>query len=454
MPSPLQIPEALIKELRTIPGFREEAFMEAHAQPPVYSVRLHPWKHRNHFAGMPEVPWCPSGRYLSTRPVFTLDPDFHAGAYYVQEASSMFTDFLIRQLLPQRNGLRVLDICAAPGGKSTLLASLLEPDSLLIANETIRNRVTILEENAVRWGYTNHWVTCNAPASFEQLPGYFDLILADAPCSGSGLFRKNDHAAASWNPYLVQFCAARQERILHAAWKALKDNGWLIYATCSYSQQENEAILDKLASQHKLTQPAHIHMPDTWHIQETQSPVYGITGYRFFPDQVQGEGFFIAAIQKQTQTKTLPTPKFRSGHNKKLQQAASGFIRDDNLIYLQEGRTACCINALHEQDLQLLKPHLYFRKTGLATGTPCQQEWIPDHQLAMSIALSPDTAKLSLEQEDAIRFLKKETLHAAIPPKGWYLATHNGLALGWVKSLGNRINNYLPKNLRIRMAIP
>src|SRR6185312_7955182 len=180
----ITIPPHLLDELRSVDGFDEASFVAAHAQPAGTSVRLHPVKQiAGMFADAAKVPWCDTGLYLPERPVFTLDPAVHGGAYYVQEASSMFLDHVLRTLLKDRTGLRVLDLCGAPGGKSTLIASLLDRESLLVSNEVIRSRAPILEENMVRWGYTNSWVTGNDPADFGKLTGYFDVIVVDAPCS-------------------------------------------------------------------------------------------------------------------------------------------------------------------------------------------------------------------------------------------------------------------------------
>ncbi|MBZ0099994.1 MAG: RsmB/NOP family class I SAM-dependent RNA methyltransferase, partial [Taibaiella sp.] len=234
----------------------------------------------------------------------TTDPLYHAGAYYVQEASSMFLSQVIQQLIPERNNLRVLDLCAAPGGKSTLIASLLEKDSLLISNEVIRTRASILEENITRWGYMNTWVTSNDPKDFSKLKGYFDIIVVDAPCSGSGLFRKDERALDEWSEANVQLCAQRQQRILADVWPALKENGILMYATCSYSPQEDEEILDWLGDDFEVASLP-VQLSEEWGVVETTSAKHQFKGYRFFPHKVQGEGFFIAAVRKNNQESEL-----------------------------------------------------------------------------------------------------------------------------------------------------
>src|SRR4030095_5372686 len=184
------------------------------------------------------------GYYLPERPVFTLDPLFHAGVYYVQEASSMFLEQALKQSVDLSQPIKILDLCAAPGGKSTLIESLLNEESLLVSNEVIKTRVNVLQENITKWGGKNVVVTNNDAKDFARLENYFDVIVVDAPCSGSGLFRKDPEAVAEWSPGNVALCSQRQMRILADVFPSLKKNGILIYSTCSYSEKEDELILD------------------------------------------------------------------------------------------------------------------------------------------------------------------------------------------------------------------
>lgn len=445
------LPGKLLTDLHTVADFDEQAFIAAHQQQPVTSVRLHPVKNAPVFADAPQVPWCPSGRYLSERPVFTTDPFYHGGAYYVQEASSMFLDYILRQIVAEKKHLRVLDLCAAPGGKSTLLASFLNGEGLLISNEVIRTRASILEENMARWGYMNTWVTSNDPRDFSRLPGYFDVAVVDAPCSGSGLFRKDERALQEWSEANVQLCSQRQQRILADIWPALKGNGILIYATCSYSPQEDEQLLDWLAKTFEVSS-IQVSIPREWHIVTTTT-TRGMTGYRFFPDKVKGEGFFIAALRKKNAEDTLRTPKFKSIHNKKIAEQASYLLQPGDYCYLSTNKDEyCAINPQHEADYHLLQKALYLRKTGLTVGSPAAKDWLPAHEIALSIDAAKDLPIVPVNKEQALHFLKKEDI--AIPlEKGWYIISYQGVGLGWIKSLGTRINNYLPKNWRIRMEI-
>lgn len=447
------LPVSLLQQLQEINGFDEAGFIAAHQQPAVTSVRLNPAKGLGLFAANERVPWCDSGVYLKERPVFTLDPSYHAGAYYVQEASSMFLSHILKIILKDRKDLRVLDLCAAPGGKSTLIASLLDKDSLLVSNEVIRTRASILDENMTRWGYSNTWVTSNDPRDFARLPGYFDVIVVDAPCSGSGLFRKDERALDDWTEANVKLCCERQERILADVWPALKEDGILIYATCSYSQQEDEAILDWLSATYQV-ESLPVALDEEWGIVPVKSPVSGMDGYRFFPGKVQGEGFFIAAVRKKEESDSTYPHRYKPAHDKKIQQQASYLLKDTDLIFIQTDKeNYSAMQPAHELDWQLLQKVVYLRKTGLRLGMPAAKDWIPAHDVALSIDANVNLPCLNVNKDEALRFLKREDMGMEDIPKGWLMIRYNGLGLGWVKSLGNRMNNYLPKHWRIRMEI-
>lgn len=453
-PLPVPIPEILLQSLASIPGFDRSRFLEAQQQAAVCSLRLHPLKGDRLFAEATPVPWHPIGRYLDERPLFTADPLFHAGAYYVQEASSMLLRHFWQSIFSEKKGpLRVLDLCAAPGGKSTLLADLLDPQSLLICNDAIRSRAGILHENISRWGYTNTWVTSNDPRDFGRLPGYFDAMLIDAPCSGSGLFRKDAGALTNWSESLVALCASRQQRIIADAWPCLKEGGILFYATCSFSPEEDEDILRWVSSEYSV-ESIQVDMPASWGVQSVAAN--GAHGYRCFPGRLRGEGFFIAALRKTEAASAYYYPRFRATVPKKAEEAARYFLRPGNYAFLEDPRKyVSAIYPWHEPDFHLLDASLYLRRNGLNMGQAAQKEWIPGHDLALSIDRNETLPVWSMTRDEALGFLRKESLEApAGMAKGWYLASFDGRSLGWLKVLGNRVNNYLPKNWRIRMEIP
>src|SRR5574344_2855112 len=223
-----------------------ESFLRALEEDAPVSVRLNPVKSFG-FQEEGKVPWCEQGYYLSERPTFTFDPLFHSGCYYVQEASSMFLDAVLRHYVSRP--VRMLDLCAAPGGKSTLACSALPEGSLLVANELIRSRAQILSENLIKWGYPNCIATNNDPKDFSFLRGFFDLIIVDAPCSGEGMFRKDANALQEWSPENVDLCSKRQLRILYDIWDCLAPEGTLIYSTCTFNERENEDVVARFISE-------------------------------------------------------------------------------------------------------------------------------------------------------------------------------------------------------------
>lgn len=450
----MQFPEPLLQSLRGTPGFDEAAFLHAHEGVAPTSIRLHPIKGNGLFEQAVKIPWHPDGRYLAERPLFTADPLFHAGAYYVQEASSMLLHHMWMHLFEGKKRLRVLDLCAAPGGKSTLLASELDAQCLLICNDAIRSRASILDENITRWGYTNTWVTSNDPRDFSRLPGYFDAVLIDAPCSGSGLFRKDERALEEWSEEAVKLCAARQQRILTDAWPSLKEGGVLFYATCSYSPDEDEAILSWLGTQHEV-EAIPVPMPESWGVIAVTT-ANGLIGYRCFPDKVSGEGFFIAAVRKTEAASPFYYPKFRIARHKKGEDAARKLLRPATYAVIEDARRAAtAIFAEQEPDYHLLNEVVYLRRAGVRLGTSAQKDWIPEHDVALSIDRNSTVPQWQLSREDAIRFLRKEELIPAEGlAKGWYVVSYEGRGLGWVKMLATRVNNYLPKGWRIRMELP
>lgn len=447
------LPEALIQSLKDAERFDETSFIDVHqALAQITSIRLNPAKPLNE-ADLPVesvIPWCESGRYLSERPSFTLDPTFHGGAYYVQEASSMFLDHIIKQLYTSDNQPQhVLDLCAAPGGKSTLLAASL-PNSFIVSNEVIKSRVTVLAENISKWGSSNVVVTNNDPKDFKRLPGYFDLMIIDAPCSGSGLFRKDADAIGEWSEANVQLCSTRQQRILGDAISGLRENGYLIYSTCSYSKEEDEDICDWIVDQFQLT-PVQINIDPSWGIVETRSSKHAVPGYRFYPDKVKGEGFFIACFQQ-----TNPVDQYYTHHKsatsitKQERTIIEKWIQfADDYVYTKQQELIVALPAKWQEEIAAVFKCLAIRKSGVAIGSIKGNDLIPHHELALSNILSTHVPFVQLNKEQALKYLRRHDLNIEINFKGWALAQYNGINLGWMKVLPNRVNNYYPVNWRI-----
>lgn len=455
----MELPEQLIASLKNIPGFEEAAFKAVHESgEQITSVRLNSNKIFNIQYSIlnghqDRVPWSTQGYYLPRRPSFTLDPQFHAGAYYVQEASSMFLEQALKQTIDLEKRLKILDLCAAPGGKSTLIQSLITEDSLLVSNEVIKARVNVLAENMTKWGSGNVIVTNNDPKDFQRLEKYFDAIVVDAPCSGSGLFRKDPDAIAEWSENNVALCGQRQQRILTDVLPALKEGGVLVYSTCSYSLREDEDISEWLVMEMGLESLA-LELDPQWGIIETRSARCGANGYRFYPDRLKGEGFFIAAFRK----KNTGGHEWRSGRankrpdtvsQKEIDTIAPFLNRADGLFFIRQGDELIAMPDSLKQDLAVIQDALYIKKAGVKIGQVIRTDLVPDHELALSNLINPSVDRIDVDLETALQYLRKEELKIKCSGTGWHLVCYQQLPLGWVKILPNRVNNYYPSAWRI-----
>jgi len=463
------LPPPFVKQMQRLLGDDYSAFAAAMQEPAPVSIRANPFKISGNgaelFPNATPIPWCAGGWYLPERPVFTLDPRFHAGAYYVQEASSMFLQEALRQTTDFSHPLRVLDLCAAPGGKSTLIASLLNPDSLLVANEVVRQRAAVLRENVEKWGCSNTAVTSAGADDFAALDDWFDVVVTDAPCSGEGLFRKDPEAVREWSLPQVEVCAARQQNILAGAVACLKPGGVLIYSTCTYNQSENENNAHWLAATFDL-EPLPLTIPDTWGIQPTLNSQFPIpnskfpNSCRFFPHRLRGEGFFIALFRKKEaplRRDKRPPSGFRNIQPlaKPLVPEAQAWLRTDaEMRFFQTpSGDVLALPAHLEAEYRTLDHVLKNKWFGTRIGQFKGRDFVPDHALALSNAAAPTLPHATLSREQALLFLKKENfeLPPGAPAKGWALVRYQDLNLGWLKILPNRWNNYLPQERRIRM---
>lgn len=446
----ISLPAPLLLALTNDPAFDEQSFRATHAaEKSVHSIRINPFKRANRYAAEEHIPWCPDGRYLPERPAYIADPLFHAGCYYVQEASSMFLEQAVKQTCDLTANLRVLDLCGAPGGKSTHLLSLLSANSLLVANEVIRARAQTLSDNITKWGTLNSVVVNNDPADLGRLKDYFDLIVIDAPCSGSGMFRKDPNTIREWSEDAVALCSQRQMRILAAVMPALKKGGTLIYSTCSYSKAENEDVADWLVADMEMENHG-LQTDASWGIEETTSDK-GCRSYRFYPHKVKGEGFFLSCFRKKDDGRpNQPAWNRTSSNDKPVRSILSPYLSNpDELKFIPLGDQHLAIRRSHENDLAYLQHHLYLKKAGIRLGKVIGKELLPDHELAMSVDLNPAVSRIELEYDTALRYLRKDELQSIPAGKGWTLVRHRGFSLGWAKLLPNRINNYYPKELRI-----
>ncbi|MCF0166630.1 MAG: rRNA cytosine-C5-methyltransferase [Bacteroidales bacterium] len=420
------------------PQKAESLFRVLDTEPPV-SIRLHHSK-LSEFPGSRPAPFSRYGRILSARPQFKDDPLFHAGAYYVQEASSMTLESLLplfQEISHKRGGLKVLDLCAAPGGKSTHLLSLLglcEGPGLLLSNEVVRSRAAILADNIAKWGCSNSIVTSLDPSVLGRLEGFFDVIVVDAPCSGEGMFRKDHNARNEWSEDNVALCAARQKRILADIWPALSAGGILAYSTCTFNSLENEDNL-------------------LWACSNLGASLADIpgspeTGRHYYPGEDCGEGFFLGALVKDGEYRPFRTGEKDTKGSLKPFKDKIDWVNSEDFVLYRKGNLVKAYPKTAANAMLCLENRL---NNVLSAGTAVAQViegargyvLVPDADLALSEALKPAAfPTVALDTEQARGFISREPL--ILPsgtPKGYVLLTYSGLPLGFAKNIGTRANN-------------
>lgn len=453
----MKLPETFLQSLEGVAGFDREAFVAVHEKEGgVTTIRLNPSKwpdgEKDPLFSLQDavpVPWSRYGYYLAQRPSFTFDPLFHAGCYYVQEASSMFLEQALTQLADLSQPLKVLDLCASPGGKSTHIQSLLSADSLLVSNEVIKARSLVLTDNLTKWGSRNVIVTNNDPRAFQKTPGYFDVMVVDAPCSGSGLFRKDEDAIAEWSPNNVALCSQRQQRILADALPALKENGLLVYSTCSYSPEEDELIMDWLVKEKEMENLS-LNGELSEGIVLTESIATASIGYRFYPDKLKGEGFFLACFRKKSGEESSRYKALRPQLiTAKEKQILQGWIDSASLSFLPFRNGIIALPEAFVQDWGFLQSQLNMVYAGVAVGEILKERLIPHHALAQSLLLAATVPTTELSYEDAIKYLQKQEFSCQPERQGWQVVRYQKHKLGWINTLKNRVNNYYPKEIRI-----
>ena len=444
----------------------EKSFQE---ESPV-SIRLNPAKPTVPVSEYEKVGWCETGYYLPERQAFTFDPLFHAGCYYVQEASSMFLEQAVAQYIS--TPVICLDLCAAPGGKSTHLLNLLPEKSLLVSNEVIHSRVSVLKENLMKWGSPYFIVTCNDPKEIGLLTHLFDVIVADLPCSGEGMFRKDKNSRNEWSVAGVQLCAARQRRIINDIWESLKPGGLLVYSTCTFSREENEENIRHFV-EHYYAEVLPVTVEDEWKISPAVNETFPL--YRFYPYKTKGEGFCLALLKKPDgERKTIQVQSsgfkvanpplkgvngmsfLRSCDHTVLRSFRKGMLDNDNRFHFVINQNLIqAIPNSHLSTCQLLSQHLRILSAGVFVGEIKGNDLIPSSALALSTCFRSEAfPSVELTLEESVRYLQKEAL--VLPehiPTGFIVVKYNNTPLGFMKNIGNRANNLFPQAWRIRKRI-
>lgn len=413
------------------------------------SIRKNPVKHIPVLQGEVPVQWCENAFFLDERPVFTLNPLFHAGTFYPQEAGSMLLDYVFRTIeLPQQPV--VLDLCAAPGGKSTLIASFLNGNGLLVANEVINQRAKVLKENISKWGYANTIVINNDPSDFTRVTALFDVIVVDAPCSGEGMFRKDEQARGEWSPENVNLCAGRQKRIVADVWDSLREGGYLIYSTCTFNPHENEENI-RWMEENLGAEYVHIPAPFDFVQGRNETGIYGI------PGRTQTEGFFIAVLRKTGEReKTVTLSKNANKGLIKLKDTSflKSWLRMEQTQCFSWNETILAIPAEWEHEYRIIQDNLHIIKWGIVVGENARKGLIPDHDLLMCHTLRVHYPEIELEEQHALHYLHGDTFQLTeTAPNGFVQVKFQNEPLGWIKNIGNRFNNLYPKEYRIRMRV-
>ncbi|MBI3143567.1 MAG: hypothetical protein HYZ16_12135 [Bacteroidetes bacterium] len=433
-----------------------EWFVDAMNETPAVSIRVNPTKWLGcPFSECGPVPWFTGAYYLPSRPAFYADPLHHAGAYYVQDASTMFFANAIDWTRP----MLALDLCAAPGGKSTLLLDRLAPGSFLVSNEADLNRSRALVENLGRWGRHNVLVTNAVVKSFLPMGPMFDLVLVDAPCSGEGMFRKDVRALEQWSPNFVSACAAVQQPLLAQAATLVAPGGYLVYSTCTYEPMENEAqiagILDKMPEYEVVTTQCH----PGWGVDQVDIPTVSepLKGYYLYHHRVRGEGQFVCVIRRREEGLRARIPGKPAFSKPSKQEAENILAMVPAPMNTRLVKVRGHIHALpseHESLASFCHSLMPLWKLGVDMGTVSANNVRPGYEAALHCESVNRLPMFELGLPQALDYLKGGPLPVHPQwPKGWGLACFKGLALGWGKNVGTRLNNYLPRDRWLRKEV-
>jgi 16S rRNA C967 or C1407 C5-methylase (RsmB/RsmF family)/NOL1/NOP2/fmu family ribosome biogenesis protein len=443
----MNLPEAFVNRLKTQFPDQWELMIPAYDREIQTSVLKHPKKFKHTSIVGETVLWNSLGLLLKERPKFTFDPHYHAGAYYSQEANSMLIGHLFQQAIQEIENPAVLDLCAAPGGKSLIYATLLGEKGVLVSNEVMPQRLSILRENLDKWGIPNVFTLGMYP---NKIPftHCFDVVAVDAPCSGEGLFRKQIDYRGEWKESFAHTCAVRQHEILQEAFRLLKPGGYLLYSTCTFAPEENEEIISYLTEEFQLENIS-VEMKKEWNVDVVKG-TFG-EGYRMLPHNTPGEGFFCALMKKPERN----TEKIRFKSNMKIvplnakeRSTVNAFIREDVALVKNE-KGLVFLDTLQHTFKEIWRALLPNANAGTLVGEFMKDKFIPGQGIANTGIECTEVRKLELSYDDVIRYLKKEVIQVEAEA-GFVIVTFEHQNIGWGKVVGTRLNNNYPNEWRIR----
>ncbi|MEG1915745.1 MAG: rRNA cytosine-C5-methyltransferase [Muribaculaceae bacterium] len=450
----MNLPEKFIEQIQENIPDECDAFFDAIERPASVSIRLNKNKAVDLEPHLRRVKWCSSGYYLAERVQFTFDPAFHSGKYYVQDASSMIIQHIVSQICTAP--VRYLDLCAAPGGKSSAAVDALPAGSLLVSNEIIGSRAQILKENIIKWGLPCCVVTNNDSKTIGRLTHYFDVVATDVPCSGEGMFRKEDEAVAQWSPSLVSQCVARQHEIIDNIWNALRPNGYFIYSTCTYNRAENEEMIEYICSKYAATS-IDMKFPKEWNIHAGINTAHHC--YRFMPHCTDGEGLFICVLHKSEsepikscELKIKKKAKDNKQDSKVIvpKEVKEWIITPEKCDFIVENEEIIAIRREYIDDVALLRNSLKVIYFGTHIATFKGRDTMPTQALALSTELNAKAFCVNeVNYLTAIAYLRGEAI-TIDADRGYCLITNESQHIGFVKNLGSRANNLYPREWRIR----
>ncbi|MBR4235135.1 MAG: RsmF rRNA methyltransferase first C-terminal domain-containing protein [Clostridia bacterium] len=437
------LPDGFLRGIRELIPDEYGEFLASQDRPPVRALRINTLKRGSAAASAPfvredkpEVPWEMYGRYIKADARPGASAAHAAGAFYIQDASAMAPV----AVLDPKPGEAVLDMCAAPGGKASQIAARLQGEGVLFANEYVRSRVSVLRSNLERLGVVNACVTNSDTGAYRKnLPEFFDAVLADAPCSGEGMFRRDANAVSEWTPDAPDVCARRQAEILDCAAACVRPGGRLVYSTCTFNRTENETTVQAFLKRHPEFEPG------DYFLEGIGASRDGCL--RLWPHRIEGEGHFVCRLEKRGRSEARDGKR---APRRKKAPAELDLLYRDCVCALPRGIAEC-----RGGELMLLPEGMpdvsgiYAVSAGLPLARVGRSHIEPSHALAMALAPENALRCVQLDSVQAGRFLQGEELACDATP-GWTLMCFNGLPLGWGKASGGVIKNHLPKGLRLR----